>query len=67
MRVEEITRELETMAILNGVARQSAVKAERLDCKRRRRDGSFLRYYRIVWFINGNKCTRKDAARFLSE
>lgn len=64
--VTRLTMELETMAIMNRKAKNGSVSAERIDCKRRSRDGSMKRYMRIVWFINGNKVTRKDAAQFLA-
>lgn len=66
-KIEELTRSIETMAIINGVCQKSPVSAERVDCKRRARDGSIKRYHRIDWFINGNRVSRKDAARFIAD
>lgn len=40
-----------------GTIRQSSVRAERVG----RGNAS-----RIVWLINGNRCSRKDAEKFLS-
>lgn len=64
--VMRLTMELETMAIMSRRAAKGAVNAERIDCKRRARDGAWTKYHRIDWFINGNKVSRKDAAQFLA-
>lgn len=65
-QIENVTREMEAMAILNRIHRNGPVTCERIDCRRRRRDGSMLRFHRIVWYINGNRVSRKDAANFLA-
>ena len=65
-RTQEIaaTRALAAEAALAGEACEGVVKARRID--RRRKPGSPGGQHRILFFINGNRCTRKDAAKFLA-
>ena len=58
------TRAIAIQATLAGVATDGAVKARRIDL--RRKPGQPVGRHRIVFFLNGNRCTRKDAARFLT-
>ena len=63
-QIDMATRALAIDAILAGKSTNGAVTARRVDMKRKpgKADGGC----RVVWSINGNRCSRKDAARFLS-
>lgn len=65
LQVLQITRELETMAIINKTHAQGAVTARRVDYRHRK--GSVCPLYRVDWYINGNRVTRRDAAKFLAD
>lgn len=64
-QIERITRELCTMAIVNGSHSEGAVSARRVYIKHRATRARPCPPYRINWFINGNRVSRKDAAKFL--
>lgn len=63
-QIETITRQLKTMALLNKTATEGAVTAKCIDYRRQK--GQATTRYRVDWFINGNRVTRKDAAKFLA-
>jgi hypothetical protein len=60
-KIKELTRGHEAMAIINGSYTEDCVTAYRVDL--RRKAGEAVSRYRITWAINGNRCTRKDAAK----
>lgn len=63
-QIDMATRALAIDAILAGKSTNGAVNARRIDL--RRKPGQPVGGYRIVWSINGNRCSRKEAARFLA-
>lgn len=64
-QIERSTRELMTMAIVNGSHSDGAVTARRIYIKHRATRERPVSPYRIDWFINGNRVSRRDAAQFL--
>ena len=63
-QIDTATRALAIDALLKGKSTNGAVTARRIDL--RRKPGEPVGGHRIVWAINGNRCSRKDAARFLT-